>query len=542
MLGTRTLGVTAVLSLAMAGLGGCANEDASGATEASEETEGTTDAADTEDATDTDTGTTGLPEDDPNDVDPLPDGHARVVHSFGNYALAPNEEIQPCIQWTLDNDEPVYVNRVTVTNQGGFHHSNWFVIPEDLFEGEDGFFECDERGFTELEAAIKGTVLFAQSTQSRLDELKLPDGVVVKIPPRHKVVAGGHLLNLAAAEYNTELRMALEIVHPKEVEIVAAPFRLTYFDLDIARMSESRFVGECDLATTYETQAETPLDLKLYYVIPHYHYLGNYFDLTLSGGERDGESVFRLEGFNGDNNGKAFDPPIDFSGATGVQFTCGYNNWRDVDIGWGIGDQEMCVMLGLADSRVLMDAAVQNNRLVGVENGMNINRGTCGVLGLQKNENQGPPTQAEIDGDLYVPPSLPGDADLPPLPPCESTRPEAVAAGPATLSAINDSLFVSSCAYSSCHGGESSVAGLDLTSSDLHRELLEHTVAANTDLPLVDPGNPEGSYLYRLISQCKPTDGAGVEVNHMPLNAPFLSDPGLVAQVRDWIAAGAPAG
>ena len=74
---------------------------------------------------------------------------------------------------------------------------------------------------------------------------------------------------------------------------------------------------------------------------------------------------------------------------------------------------------------------------------------------------------------------------------------------------------------------------------DLHTHLLGHEVKANAGVPLVDPGNPEGSYLYQLISQCKPKDADGNEVAHMPLNAPFLSDPKLVAQVRDWIAAGA---
>ena len=45
--------------------------------------------------------------------------------------------------------------------------------------------------------------------------------------------------------------------------------------------------------------------------MPHFHYLGNYFDLTISGGPRDGESIFRHDGFNADNNGRVFDTPID---------------------------------------------------------------------------------------------------------------------------------------------------------------------------------------------------------------------------------------
>lgn len=477
----------------------------------------------------------------PNDLPPLPEGHARVVHSWGEYTLPGGEELEPCLQWTLNNDEALYINRVDFINNGGFHHTNWFVIPETQYPGDDGFFDCDERGFNELASAVAGTVLFAQSTQSRVDGLQLPPGVVVKIPPRHKIVAGGHLLNLSSQAFTTEARMTLELIHPKEVEVVTAPFRLSYVDLDIPPLVQSRFGSDCDLNAAYMEQLGEPLDLKIYYAIPHFHGMGNYFDLSISGGARDAESILRLDGFNADNNGRAYDPPVDLTGATGVQFTCGYNNWRNESIGWGIGDQEMCVMLGLADSRLLMDASVvAGNTVVGVnDDGVRLNSSSCGVIGLPKNDAQGPPTAEELAAPLYVPPTAPADADLPSVPPCVDTPADAIAQGPATLSAIKASMFSSSCAFSSCHQGTTAVVGLDLTAEDLHGELLAHQVAATTSLALIDAGNPAGSYLYQLISQCDPSDGAGGRVSHMPLNAPFLSDPGLVAQVRDWIAAGA---
>ncbi len=69
---------------------------------------------------------------------------------------------------------------------------------------------------------------------------------------------------------------------------------------------------------------------------------------------------------------------------------------------------------------------------------------------------------------------------------------------------------------------------------------MDYPVKADTTKPLIAPGDPDGSYLYQLLSQCTPRDQAGAKVNHMPLNSPFLLDEGLVAQVRDWIAAGAP--
>ncbi len=516
------------VALAVAATAGCGSIDLPAPP--AEASTATDTATGTTAANDTDTGTTGASED-----------RATIVHSFGTIELGPLEETEPCIQWTLDNEEALYIQTVRLTNDGGSHHSNWFVVPETSFAGEDGYFDCGSRGFDELAAAVAGTVLFAQSTQSRIDEQRLPEGVVVKVPPRHKVVAGGHFLNLADAPYTTELRMAFDLIHPRDVEVVTAPFRLSYTDLEIVGGRQSRFTGDCNFAATYEGQSGAPFDLELYFVTPHYHYLGNFFDLTVSGGPRDGESVFRFDGFNAGSNGAAFDPPIDLTGAEGMRFTCGYDNWRDVTIGWGIGDQEMCVMLGLADSAVLMDGRVGAGSVVGEQDGVLMNEGNCQVIGLPKNASQTMPGAAEIAAPLYVPPTSPGDAELPPVPECVDVDPDAEAHSPARLSSISSTLLESTCLFSSCHGGQGvQAAGLDLRAPGLHDRLMNHVVAGNTDLPLVAPGDPDGSWLYRRIAECEPTDRDGNAVTPMPYNAPTLSRPELVAKVRDWIAAGAP--
>ena len=58
-------------------------------------------------------------------------------------------------------------------------------------------------------------------------------------------------------------------------------------------------------------------------------------------------------------------------------------------------------------------------------------------------------------------------------------------------------------------------------------------------MPLVEPGDPERSWLYKLLSECEPTRDNGNVASHMPLNAPILLDDVLVAKVRAWIEAGA---
>src|SRR5690606_7012241 len=131
----------------------------------------------------------------------------------------------------------------------------------------------------------------------------------------------------------------------------------------------------------------------------------------------------------------------------------------------------------------------------------------CFELVSPKPPGHGPPTQEELDGELYLPPLDPADQGLPPIPPCVDTG-DAVASFEPTLTNVAANLFVPACSFSSCHGTGGQAGGLNLE-GDLHAKLLGHSVSGNSDLPLIDPGNAEGSWLYQRISQCEPTDKDG---------------------------------
>jgi hypothetical protein len=490
---------------------------------------GTDTAADSD--TETETGETG--DDEPEFVS--------VAHDFGTITLTPYQELSNCVQWTVDNDEAVYVQNVTLSNLGYFHHSNWFVVPETMYPGPDGFFKCSERGFDELASAVAGTVLFAQSTQSFVESQRTADGAIIKIPPRHKVVAGTHLLNVGPAEVSTQLFMTLDIIHPRDVEVVLTPFRLSYLDLDIPATSKSRFTGICDdLGERYAAAAGTPLDIKLHYVLPHFHYLGDYFDLSLQsstpeGSHLDGQSIYRLEGFNGEANGLMFDPPLDLTGLEGLTYTCGYDNWRDVNVGWGIGDQEMCVMLGLGESKVMFDGTVTGGTTAVGSTGDALEfEGGCAILAVPKSTSQSMPSEAEKQAPLYVPPG--SDTGIPPVPACVDHDPAVAPSLEPTLTNVAAAVFQQSCMFNACHGSSGQAAGLNLQSPTLHAELLGHEVLGNVGASLVEPGDPEGSWLYEIMASCTPEGGSG---NHMPLNAPVLLEDRSVALIREWIADGA---
>lgn len=463
---------------------------------------------------------------------------ATVSHFYGSWDLEPYEEAWPCVSWTLNNEESLYVNATTLNNEGMYHHSTWLVVPEDYYEGPDGFWDCDARGFSEVEAAVAGTVLIAQSTQSTYERQFYGDGVVVKIPPHHKIVAQNHMLNVANRPVTTGTTMSLELVHPKLVETVLVPFRLAYWDLHIPPMAESDHVADCELDGPFNMATGRDIDMKIHFLLPHTHDLGKRFYVDIVGGPRDGERVVDIEGFNARGNGARFDDPIDMTGATGLRMTCGYHNPRDEEIGWGFGDQEMCEMLGMADSDALIDMGVSGYEYLGAVDGVEQYGGACSGLGFAPNSKQTLPTQDEVDGELYLPPISEEDEAIDPVPKCLDFETGTAPIGPPTLSDIAATVFPS-CTWSACHGGDSPAAGLDLASADLHAELLGHEVQADTADPLIAPGDPEGSWLYQRLALCDPTGNDGVEYAHMPLGNPVLLDAGLIAKVRAWIEDGA---
>ena len=255
------------------------------------------------------------------------------------------EDEDTCQSWTLGNDTELWVTGITQTNGGGYHHANWFYVPDDQFDLPDGTWRCSENNFDELTAAILGGYLFALSTQSTFEAQSIPAGGAIRIPPRSRLIGASHLLNATDTDITTDMHIALTTVPPDQVAASLAPARIEYHDLTITPQSKSSFSTSCDIASIYHDTTGEDFEYELYYVLSHYHELGYFAELSLVGGPRDGEVIFRHDGY-GENFGQAIDPPLDLvaAGAVGLRATCGFDNPRDVEVNWGIGDQEMCVI------------------------------------------------------------------------------------------------------------------------------------------------------------------------------------------------------
>jgi hypothetical protein len=297
---------------------------------------------------------------------------------------AGHEDEDTCQSWTLNNPTELWVSGITQHNDGAYHHANWFFVPDDQFVLPDGTWSCSQNQFSEFGASRLGGYLFAMSTQSREESQELPAGNAIRIPPYSRVIGSSHLLNAGDQSITSTMRISIRTIPPSQVRGKLAPGRITYHDLQLDPQARSSFTTECMIADAYEGVAHQPLKYQLVYTLSHYHTLGRYTQLSLVGGPHDGEVVMRHDGY-GDNAGVAIDPPVDLAalGARGLRLTCGYSNPRAAAVGWGIGDQEMCVMALQAVTDIGWDGSVADGmgRKVGVAGDGEIqSSGPCGVL------------------------------------------------------------------------------------------------------------------------------------------------------------------
>jgi len=294
-----------------------------------------------------------------------------MTHTFEPIDIDVAEEVSGvCQSWSLDNDDAMFIAKIRQRNDGAWHHSNWYFVPEDVFPGPDGTWDCSERGFDTVNAALSGGVFFAQSTQALTELQAFPEGAAIEIPPRHKLVGDVHLVNIAGNPLSTSLTFDIEAMDEEDVSVRLSPIAFTNEALDIEPQAESRFGMTCNVS-------QAPV-YNIYYVLAHYHEWGNYFRLSFVDEDESERTVFELETSVGEPLGTMIDPPLSSEGAPGLRLECGYFNNTDRRITYGLGGQEMCVFLAYSDADLALAATSTLNTPLGPdENGIYRNETTC---------------------------------------------------------------------------------------------------------------------------------------------------------------------
>jgi len=318
-------------------------------------------------------------EGDPGDGAPAQD--LFLEREFTGIQVSPaSESTDLCASWRLDNDRPLYVNQVEMEAGSGWHHSNWFFVPEGTFSEDDGVWRC-AGDFDGVKAALYGGVLFAQSTQATAETQAFQPGAALEVPPHSVVVGELHIINVGEQELDTGVTLSLTGLPEEEVVTRLRPLAFDFHQLAIPAQQRSRFEASCDMEEAFGA----PIDLAIHYVLPHYHRFGTGMDIEMMGGERDGETIYGIESRIGEPLGRSMAPPLSMVGARGIRFACEFDNTTPDTIYFGNNkDSEMCIMLAFTDSSLVWGGGVLEGspRLRGVEDGVAVYEGDCSVAAL----------------------------------------------------------------------------------------------------------------------------------------------------------------
>jgi hypothetical protein len=267
-----------------------------------------------------------------------------VAHDFPELQAAPGEERNfVCQSWTLRNEQPIYVNKVSMVAGRGWHHSNWLYVPETSYPGPDDTWNCADRGYVLIDAAVRGGVFYTQSPEVQSETQAFNPGVAVVIPPHSKIVVELHLLNAAPTELSTHVHLEFDTLPPDSAQVKLAPLGFSYYPLALPPHAASAFGADCDLAAN--------LDFNIYSLTAHYHALGTGMRVEAYDHAGNGSLVYETSHRTGESLASVFATPFHVEGAEGIRFTCQYENPSDSTVGYGpSAATEMCVLYGFTDS------------------------------------------------------------------------------------------------------------------------------------------------------------------------------------------------
>jgi hypothetical protein len=307
--------------------------------------------------------------------------------AFGPFPLDAGQELtDTCVSVTLHNEQPIYISSIELQTTTGVHHSNWFWVPDHMYDqGPDGVWNCSERGFNEGIAGLFGGVMFAQSTQATHEVQEFPAGAVIKIPRHAKIAAGLHLLNPGDSPISVPLAITIHPIAEADVTTVLAGAAFQNQSIQIPPHATSRFTVECDLGPRHQALFGRPIDFKFFHALPHYHALGTAMTFeAIRDSDGGADMIWSTASRIGDNLGGKLDPPFDMTGHSRLRFSCTFDNPRDTTVGWGLGDQEMCIMFTFTDSTYTWEAGIATPESPGqgvTANGIiDFTSSTCPVL------------------------------------------------------------------------------------------------------------------------------------------------------------------
>jgi len=270
------------------------------------------------------------------DLPPPPKSGFRIVAP--PTTLAPGEERSFCLAWPIPDVPRNIVHAGRLYTTPGLHHSNVTAKPIDSELGPNPYPDCLPGASDPFSNIADGVpdVLFANSTQVVGEEtLSFPEGMGYVLDTAREITTSIHFLNTTSEPQRVEVAYDFFTMAGGDLVQEVAPFVVQIEDFSVPPHTKEVVGTTCHV-----------FGGEVVSLMPHTHELATAFNVDLVSADGSARRVYADGAYDLESDIRSYDPPLDLEGVTSIHHECHFDNTRDVEVRYGIGLDEMCILFG----------------------------------------------------------------------------------------------------------------------------------------------------------------------------------------------------
>ena len=276
------------------------------------------------------------------EFEPLPVPTSGVQFHLGPWDVAPNFEREFFYYEPLNNDQPLFVNRVDMAMRPGSHHLILYDlsdnIPEILVPEPQVFREIRDANGNYIPSTLMITshLNFVTGTQWPRMTYHYPPGVAMRIPADAGFDINAHYVNRSSEIIQGEIYANLHTVDSSQVEHVAERLFMNNLDINLPP----------NATTTLNKTFVVDNKVQIFQLFSHAHEHMTEFRVFIDGGPHDGELVYIAYDWEHPPI-LELNPTLTLEAGQGLRLQATYNNDTNSTINFGfLSSDEMMILFG----------------------------------------------------------------------------------------------------------------------------------------------------------------------------------------------------
>ena len=267
----------------------------------------------------------------PRSIRPRPGTGFQVT--TGKFDVSSNFEREIFIYRDLGNPAPMYVNHIHTKMRPNSHHLVIYTFdtstPQTILppfntirdlRNPDGSYNYQTESLMGYHDLIGGSMI-------EEDDYHFPAGVAVLLPAHAGIDLNSHFVNYSGSAIEGEAYANLYTVDPASVQYQAQTLLLPKTDFTLPPHQQT--------VVTFAQLNNYPVKAKIFMLTSHYHSHGQKFQIQITGGARNGETIYESTDWSHPLE-KIFDPPIVLNQGEGIKSIVTYFNNTDATINYGL--------------------------------------------------------------------------------------------------------------------------------------------------------------------------------------------------------------